>query len=245
MSKKSVIILAVVLISVLFLFLFAMVLNVSYNGIKINNTRNEIISCIENTDVDATVSILSKTARNNNFEDNFYPVIKAYFEGYCRSGDYTKLKYMDDVVSRLSDNKIGRVNKLGDKLRELLDNNTDLNEAYQTQDSYTEDYDTEVSQTFENQNGDYKTQQEYLFPSNTTYITEYDLASKSKDEIALIRNEIYARHGYIFTTDECKNYFFSKTWYSPNPYFDESLFNPIERANKETIVNYEIKMGWR
>jgi len=88
-------------------------------------------------------------------------------------------------------------------------------------------------------------EQEYLFPSDSEYITEYDLRYKTKEEVALIRNEIYARHGYIFKSETYQSYFESKDWYKPNPYFNESSFNEIEKSNKDFIVEYEKSMGWR
>ena len=33
--------------------------------------------------------------------------------------------------------------------------------------------------------------------------------------------------------------------FRPNEYFDESMFNAIEKANKDLIVEYEIEKGWR
>ena len=86
---------------------------------------------------------------------------------------------------------------------------------------------------------------EYFFPSDRQLITTEQLYSLTKDEVALLRNEIYARHGYIFNSDKYSKYFSSKHWYVPNPYFDESMFNDIERINKTTIVEYEIGKGWR
>jgi len=85
----------------------------------------------------------------------------------------------------------------------------------------------------------------YLFPSDRVYITEGDLYGLSKEEVAYVRNEIYARHGYIFQTEPYKSYFARKSWYYPNVYFDESSFSAVERANKEFIVDYEVRMGWR
>jgi len=85
----------------------------------------------------------------------------------------------------------------------------------------------------------------YLFESDKYYISDYDLYGKTKDEVALIRNEIYARHGYIFSTPEYAEYFSQKSWYTPNPNFSEALFNNIEKANKEFLVQYEIDRGWR
>lgn len=86
---------------------------------------------------------------------------------------------------------------------------------------------------------------DFLFPSDSVYITASDLYGYSQEQVALIRNEIYARRGYVFQTEPYKSYFSSKEWYSPNPYFNESVFNIIEKTNKDFIVEYEKSMGWR
>lgn len=88
-------------------------------------------------------------------------------------------------------------------------------------------------------------EEDYLFPSDTEYITRWDLNGKTQEEVAFIRNEIYARHGYIFKNEVYQEYFGSKSWYRPNPYFSESDFNSIEKANKEFLVEYEESRGWR
>ena len=85
----------------------------------------------------------------------------------------------------------------------------------------------------------------YLFPSDRYYITEEDLRGLSQKTVALMRNEIYARHGYIFSNYEYHQYFSQKSWYYPNQEFTEDWFNDIEKANKSFIVNYEKRMGWR
>ena len=89
---------------------------------------------------------------------------------------------------------------------------------------------------------------DYLFDSDTQYITENFLNTQSQSQVRLILNEIYARHGYIFNDKKYSEYFSSKSWY--NPKYDssekvEQYFNDIERSNRNTIVNYEIKKGWR
>lgn len=89
---------------------------------------------------------------------------------------------------------------------------------------------------------------EYLFNSDTEYITDEYLNTKTQEETRLILNEIYARHGYIFTTDKYKNYFSGKSWYIPIYSSDveaEKQFNDIERQNKITITNFEKSKGWR
>lgn len=86
------------------------------------------------------------------------------------------------------------------------------------------------------------TSYQYLFPSDTTYISESDLQGLTKHEVALIRNEIFARHGYSFKTEEFKVYFDTQSWYTPNPNYSDSLLNDIERANIKFIQQYEKKM---
>ncbi len=83
---------------------------------------------------------------------------------------------------------------------------------------------------------------------NTDKINENDLTNLSKDEVRTILNALYAYHGYEFTTEEYKNYFKNKTWYhSKNKDMEvcESEFNDIELYNKNLLVAFEKKNGWR
>lgn len=85
---------------------------------------------------------------------------------------------------------------------------------------------------------------DYIFKdSDKTYLMEDDLRNLSKDQLALARNEIFARHGYVFTTDEYKKYFSSKSWYVPNPNFDgsDSSLNEYEIANYKVLQQWENK----
>ena len=86
---------------------------------------------------------------------------------------------------------------------------------------------------------------EYLFPSDRRLITEKDLEGMSAEEVALIRNEIYARHGYIFQSEVYSEYFGEKDWYIPDANFTPDRLNEIETANKDFLVQYETDMGWR
>jgi hypothetical protein len=63
--------------------------------------------------------------------------------------------------------------------------------------------------------------------------------------IKSLRNEIYARHGRIFTTPEMKQIFESASWYNPRTDFKESDLSEIEKKNVEFISSYEKKMDWR
>lgn len=84
---------------------------------------------------------------------------------------------------------------------------------------------------------------DYIFPSDRQYITESDMAGWDQKTALLARNEIFARHGYVFQTQEIQNYFAAKSWYTPNSSYDGSDLSDVEKANVDTISAYEQKMG--
>ena len=56
-------------------------------------------------------------------------------------------------------------------------------------------------------------------------------------ELAIARNEIYARHGYIFVSNEWKDFFVNEYWYTPTAY--SVTLNSIEEYNVGMILNEE------
>ena len=95
------------------------------------------------------------------------------------------------------------------------------------------------------QNGDTVTYDGYIFPSDRVYITEADMYYWDKTMTLLARNEIFARHGYVFTTDYIQNYFATQSWYYPDPSYKGTGLSKVEQANVETILAYEKKKGWQ
>lgn len=88
----------------------------------------------------------------------------------------------------------------------------------------------------------------YILPTDTQRIRESDLYFLTQEEVALARNEIYARHGHVFTNETYAEYFEAQSWYEPDPTFDaldKSQLTAIERYNVDLIVAYEERMGWR
>lgn len=83
---------------------------------------------------------------------------------------------------------------------------------------------------------------DFIFPNSSVEILrDYQLASLNKETLALARNEIFARHGYIFQQEPFKSYFPKKSWYKPNPNFKGSYdeLNEAERYNVDLIKKYE------
>ena len=84
---------------------------------------------------------------------------------------------------------------------------------------------------------------EYIIPdSSTRYLSNADLNPLTEWEIRVARNEIYARHGRMFKSQELTDYFKSKSWYVPSippEQFDNSYLNTFEIENLKFITNYE------
>ena len=65
------------------------------------------------------------------------------------------------------------------------------------------------------------------------------MKSLSSHELAVARNEIYARHGYIFVSDEWKDFFIDRPWYTPTS--KEVSLNNIEEYNVSMILKEEAR----
>ena len=85
----------------------------------------------------------------------------------------------------------------------------------------------------------------YTYDLSSRYVSADELEGYSASELAVIRNEIFARHGRIFTKQEYKDYFSQKTWYEPTydpSYFDanlDSFLNDYEWANLAVVQKLE------
>mgnify|MGYP001851798964 CR=1 FL=1 len=89
-----------------------------------------------------------------------------------------------------------------------------------------------------------KLRAEYIFPdSDKKYLSEDEIRSKTVDEMMIGRNEIFARHGYIFDDENLKQHFEGTSWYKgtiPAEQFDsDQTFNDFERKNVELIKQVE------
>ena len=70
-------------------------------------------------------------------------------------------------------------------------------------------------------------------------IPDFVLKGKSANELRLMRNEIFARYGYIFISQDLSDYFGTKLWYKPtNSNVDDKL-TAIDKSNIEQILKFE------
>ena len=97
-------------------------------------------------------------------------------------------------------------------------------------------------ESFENKN---TSSSDYIIEnSNSVYLTKGDLKTLSKKQLSYARNEIFARHGYVFKSQEYQDYFSSKNWYVKNESYDgnQNVFNEFEKANLKLIESLEKAM---
>ena len=84
-----------------------------------------------------------------------------------------------------------------------------------------------------------------MYDIDSRYISADELSGWSSSDLAILRNEIFARHGRIFSTPSWAEYFSQKTWYVPTydpSYFDsnmKSFLNDCEWANLQVILAVE------
>lgn len=81
--------------------------------------------------------------------------------------------------------------------------------------------------------------------SYTRALTTDELATLTREELQIARNEILARHGRKFEDENMKMYFESKSWYSGtieptefDAYYD-SILSEVEKANIQLIQSVE------
>lgn len=83
---------------------------------------------------------------------------------------------------------------------------------------------------------------EFLYQTDQEYLTREELADEAPTVIHLAKNEIYARHGYIFRDKDLYNYFMGSVWYMPAiapEDFSDEVFNEYEKANLELLAELD------
>ncbi|WP_242939276.1 YARHG domain-containing protein [Tepidibacter thalassicus] len=75
---------------------------------------------------------------------------------------------------------------------------------------------------------------------NLTQIFKEDLLSTlDKDELIILRNAIYAKHGYIFTQKKYNDYFLQFNWYKPTSNNVSQLLTSVDHDNIKRIIQLE------
>ena len=84
---------------------------------------------------------------------------------------------------------------------------------------------------------------EYMIPeSNSVKLYENDLFDYTKTQLTIARNELLARHGYVFKDSDLRTYFYLKPWYVPSVLgteFNFSVLNDVETKNVSMVKRVE------
>lgn len=85
---------------------------------------------------------------------------------------------------------------------------------------------------------------------SSRYLSRSELSGWGPEDLAQLRNEIFARHGRMFTMQKWIDYFATKTWYTPTysaDYFDanmDSFLNEYEWENLDLILELEDEISY-
>ncbi|MDA0767568.1 MAG: YARHG domain-containing protein [Verrucomicrobia bacterium] len=75
--------------------------------------------------------------------------------------------------------------------------------------------------------------------SSTKTLTEKDVENLKSEELRIMRNEIYARHGYGFKMADMREHFDKLDWYMPIAVDITTKLTPVEQKNAALLKRYE------
>lgn len=132
----------------------------------------------------------------------------------------------------------------------MEENITIVQSAQDAQDESVSEEEETGAQEEEPESTQIPEQDQYILPeSNSRYLTDSDIDGMSLREINYAKNEIYARHGRKFKSEELQTYFDSKSWYTgkyePEDFdenYSSSMLNTYEKKNAEFLRDKEFSI---
>jgi hypothetical protein len=79
----------------------------------------------------------------------------------------------------------------------------------------------------------------YSINASSQKLTKKDVENLSKGDLLIIRNAIYARHGYSFKSRPLRVFFDAQEWYIPVHADIKSQFTDLEKENIKLLLKYE------
>lgn len=83
------------------------------------------------------------------------------------------------------------------------------------------------------------TEKSFEFNASTQILKEEDVQNLTKGDLIIIRNSIYARHGYAFKDLNLLNFFGDQSWYLPVFTDISAELTDLELQNIELLLRYE------
>lgn len=146
---------------------------------------------------------------------------KVYYEKYIELKKASPYRYIAYYNTKSASDE----NKLKAEFKTLLsDVKTKLKKTFKLVNENTDESEEEDETT-----------SEYIIPDSATKkLAEEDIKNLTKEQLYYARNEIYARHGYVFKSEKLNAYFKTKSWYKGTTKaedFDESVLSETEIYN--------------
>ena len=140
-------------------------------------------------------------------------------------------------------------NSLEEENITIVQSTQDAPDMSASEEDTAERQDTDVHGT-EQENFQMSELDQYILPeSNSRYLTNSDIDGMSLREINYAKNEIYARHGRKFKSEELQTYFDSKSWYTgkyePSDFdenYSSSMLNTYEKKNAQFLSDKEFSI---
>ena len=70
---------------------------------------------------------------------------------------------------------------------------------------------------------------------STNAVTDDAIGALFAEDLRVLRNEMYARHGRVFKDKKLQQYFEAQSWYKPNPEFTDDQLSEVEIQNLAKI----------
>lgn len=217
-----------------------------------HNPETQPVNCTENTNdvrerLDAILSVIVPDNDRIDFEENYFTEgFKEYYRRGCEKADKENCE-RPRIWWQYSDSdpqsyKINDVVKMGNEKVDALV--TIIGELYQV------DFSVILKKVDDTWLIDSITEKETVSSNSIEYesvlserkLSESDLQGKTKKELEIMRNSVYARYGYRFKRDDLFNYFSQYSWYSPTTSDMSTIYNAmsdIEQYNVDFIKKHE------
>jgi hypothetical protein len=98
---------------------------------------------------------------------------------------------------------------------------------------------TEIYNTDDGDQSEAFTEDAGKFNASNTELKSEDVENMYKRDLEVLRNAIYARHGYSFKNRQMRNFFDYVDWYIPVSTNITSQLTVLEKKNIELIKRYE------
>lgn len=149
------------------------------------------------------------------------------------------------IISCNNGNENSKIEQLEEKLEEQSNQIQEqkeqtLRDQLESKEKEIEELKNSTSIESKKENFNYYAKQFGKYPEGSNKrLNHSDVSYLSKYELKIMRNEIFARHGYIFNTSAMSQYFSGQSWYRPLHKDVSSKLSRTEKDNVNFIKSYE------